>query len=166
MISSFGGVVDIPRMIDQAFLDRISVQAKASPRKRKNFNFHADERDASHRLLNAMEVGSYIPPHRHADRAKDESIVVLRGRLGAVFFDEEGAVLEFGVLAPASAAVMINIPHGTWHTVVALAPDTVFFESKAGPYLPLTPEERAPWAPAEGQPGGQHYLESLERLFT
>jgi cupin fold WbuC family metalloprotein len=154
-----------PRIIDQSFLDQISDQAKASPRRRKNFNFHANEADASHRLLNAIEPGSYIVPHRHQDPNKDESIVLLRGRLGAVFFDESGEVTERGVLEAGGAQVLLNVPHGTYHTVVALAPGTLFFEAKAGPYRPLGPDERAPWAPQEGDPEAAPYLARLESLL-
>jgi hypothetical protein len=34
--------------------------------------------------------------------------------------------------------------------VFALEPGTVFLEAKAGPYLPLSADEKAPWAPVEG----------------
>ena len=44
------------------------------------------------------------------------------------------------------------MPAGVWHTFVALEPGSVFFETKAGPWVPLTPEETAQWAPAEGTP--------------
>ncbi len=157
--------MDLPRIIGQATLDLVSAQAKASPRKRKNLNFHARETDAAHRLLNAIEPGSYIPPHRHLDPAKDESILVVRGRLGAVFFDEAGRVVEHGVLVAGGPDVMINVPHGTFHTVVALEPGTVFFEAKAGPYLPLAAAERAAWAPQEGEAGAPNYLARLTALF-
>lgn len=155
----------IPRIIDQATLDLVSAQARENPRKRKNLNFHGAETDASHRLLNAIEPGSYIPPHRHQDPAKDESILILRGRLGAVFFDESGQVTESAILEPGGPNVMINVPHDTFHTVLALVSGTVFFEAKAGPYLPLSASERAPWAPQEGAAGAAGYLGRLERLF-
>jgi cupin fold WbuC family metalloprotein len=138
---------------------------RLTPR-RKNLNFHETETDASHRLLNAVEPGSYIPPHRHQDPNKDESIVMVRGRLGAVFFDEAGRVVEQGVLEAGGKQPMINVPHGTFHTVLALAPGTVFFEAKAGPYLPLTATERASWAPQEGDPDAQGYLARLTALFA
>jgi len=157
--------MNLPRIIDQAILDLVTTQARASPRKRKNLNFHANEADASHRLLNAIEPGSYVLPHRHLDAAKDESILILRGRLGAVLFDEAGRVVERGVLQPGGPNVMLNVPHGTFHTVLALESGTVFFEAKAGPYLPLSAAERAPWAPQEGEPGAAAYLEGLEALF-
>ncbi|MBT9613866.1 MAG: WbuC family cupin fold metalloprotein [Burkholderiales bacterium] len=155
-----------PLIIDQALLDHISIQAKASPRKRKNFNFHGSENDLSHRLLNAIELGTYIPPHRHLDLNKDESMVMVRGRMGAVFFDAAGNITVKTVLSAGGPIGAINIPTGIFHSLVALAPDTVFFEAKAGPYEQLTQEERAPWAPQEGEAGVAEYLAKLESLFS
>jgi cupin fold WbuC family metalloprotein len=86
--------------IDSALLEHVSGLAAASPRRRKNFNFHLSEEDAAHRLLNAIEPDSYIPPHRHLDPTKDETLVVVRGRLGAVVFDETGSVVDTAVLDP------------------------------------------------------------------
>jgi len=154
------------QIIDQAFLDRISLQAKESSRKRKNFNFHGSESDLSHRLLNAIEPGTYIPPHRHLDPNKDESMVMVRGKMGAVFFDADGNITQTAVLSAGGAVGAINIPYGTFHSLVALESDTVFFEAKAGPYALLTADERAPWAPQEGETGAVEYLSKLESLFS
>ena len=154
-----------PQIIDHAFLDGISAQAKDAPRKRKNFNFHATETDLSHRLLNALEPNTYIAPHRHLDPHKDESMVIVRGKMGAVFFDEMGRVTGTAVLAAGGPVVALNIPAGTFHSVVSLASGTVFFEAKAGPYAPLTLDERAPWAPQENEPGMVEYLARLTAHF-
>lgn len=145
--------------IDASILEDLSRAARVHPRGRRNLNFHTAETAACQRLLNAIEPGSYVAPHRHLDPAKDESIIVLRGRLGLLIFDEGGGVEEAGVLVPGST-VLANIPHGTYHTVIGLEPGTVFFEAKAGPYQPLTAQERAAWAPQEGEPGWQDYLQS------
>lgn len=153
------------RLIDQALLDQLGAAARASPRRRKNLNFHADEAAPCHRLLNAIEPDSYVAPHRHLDPAKDESIVVLRGRLAAVIFDEAGRVTQTALLTPGGAACGLDLPHGTYHTLLALEPGTVMFEAKAGPYTPLTEAERAPWAPAEGDAAAPQYLASLTALF-
>jgi cupin fold WbuC family metalloprotein len=153
------------QIIDRDFLERVSSQAKASPRRRRNHNFHVSESDTCNRLLNAIEPDSYIQPHCHHDTAKDETLIVVRGRLGVILFDERGAVSATAMLAPASESVGVNIPHGMYHTLVALEPGSVFFEAKAGPYAPLTPREKAPWAPAEGEPGASSYLADLKRLF-
>lgn len=154
-----------PVIIDSALLDSVCAQAAASLRRRKNHNFHADDADPCHRLLNGMEPDSYVPPHRHNAADKDETILALRGRMGMVFFDECGKVTGQTLIEPGGETVAVDIPHGVFHSVVALENGSVFFEAKAGPYLPLTPEERAPWAPPEGAPEGAVYLETLKRLF-
>jgi cupin fold WbuC family metalloprotein len=152
-------------IITQDMLDMVSGAARDSSRRRRNYNFHAGDEAPCHRLLNAMEPDSYIPPHRHLDPEKDETMIVLRGRLGVVFFDGEGNIRETALLAPGGDAMGVNIPHGDYHTVVCLESGTVFFESKAGPYRPLTPEERPHWAPGEGSSEAAGYLAGLRRLW-
>ncbi len=154
-------------IVDTALLDSISAQAAASPRRRRNHNFHSSNEAPCHRLLNAIEPDSYVPPHRHAAADKDETILAVRGKLGMVFFDEYGKVMSQVLIEPggAAVAVAVDIPHGVFHTVLALTGGSLFFEAKAGPYLALTPEERAPWAPEEGAAGAAAYLEKLRGLF-
>lgn len=153
------------RLIDQALLDEVSAEAKVSPRLRKNRNFHATNEHPGHRLLNAVEPGSYVAPHRHLAADKDETMVVVRGRLGFVMFDDGGAVVRAVLLGQQGEALGVDVPAGTWHSVLALDPGTVFFEGKAGPYLPLAAEEKAPWAPAEGDAGAAAYYQRLRGLF-
>jgi len=148
-------------MIDDALLDEVCAEAAASPRRRKNRNFHPRDDHPAHRLLNAMQPDSYIPPHRHLDPHKDETFVVLRGLLGLLVFDDAGNVVRCLKVGAGGTALGIDIPHGTWHTAVALEPDTVFLEAKAGPYLPFLAAEKAPWAPAENAPEAAQYLAML-----
>jgi cupin fold WbuC family metalloprotein len=152
------------RYIDNALLDEVSAEARSSPRRRKNRNFHADDRQPGHRLLNAIEPGSYIQPHRHLDPNKGETMVVLRGTLGIVSFDDAGKVVEAVKVSHGGTPLGIDIPCGTWHTVFALEPGTVFLEAKAGPYLPLSADEKATWAPAEGDPAAPAFLARLVEL--
>ena len=149
-------------LIDDALLDEVCREAAASPRRRKNRNFHPRDDHPAHRLLNAMQPDSYIPPHRHLDPNKDESFVVLRGLLGLLIFDDAGSVLHSVKIGAGGSAVGVDIPHGAWHTAIALEADTVFLEAKAGPYLPFTAAERAPWAPAENSPQAAAYLTALK----
>jgi cupin fold WbuC family metalloprotein len=148
-------------VIDDDLLSEVCAEATTSPRRRKNRNFHPTDDHPAHRLLNAMQPDSYIAPHRHLDPNKDETFVVLRGLLGLIVFDDAGGVVQTAKVGAGGAAIGGDIPHGTWHTAVALEPDTVFFEAKAGPYLPFTAAERAPWAPAENSVEAPAYLASL-----
>ncbi|KAF0220485.1 MAG: hypothetical protein FD174_1139 [Geobacteraceae bacterium] len=152
-------------IIDQQLLDQVTEQAKLSPRLRKNFNLHPTDDFCCHRLLNAMEPDSYIRPHCHLDPAKDESMVMVRGRMGVITFDGAGNILHKTLIAAAGSAVAVDIPHGVFHTVVSLESGTVFFEAKAGPYLPLTDAEKAPWAPDEGSADAKSCLAGLKALF-
>jgi len=154
-----------PEFISRQILDRLSAEAKHSPRLRKNYNFHFSDQDICHRLLNAMEPDSYIQPHRHLNTSKDEALVVIRGRIGIIIFDVEGNIKENVLLEQAGGIMMVNIPHEIFHTCVSLEEGTVFFEAKAGPFIPLAPEEKAPWAPPENDEFVTEYLESLKTLF-
>jgi cupin fold WbuC family metalloprotein len=152
--------------ISRQRLDRISLQAGQSPRLRKNYNFHASDDDICHRLLNAMEPESYIQPHMHSHATKDETLTVIRGRMGLVIFDANGGIQDKAVLEPDGEVTVVNIPHGIFHTWVSLQEGSVFFEAKAGPFVPITQEERAPWAPGEGDASAMPYLQSLKKLFV
>jgi cupin fold WbuC family metalloprotein len=153
------------QLTTRRMLDEISIQAKQSPRLRKNYNFHHSDGDICHRLLNAMEPGSYIQPHRHLDRNKDETLVVIRGKMGLILFDDHGNIEEKAVLELADHAMIVNIPHGKFHTWISFEERSIFFESKAGPFLPLTEEEKAFWAPKEGDASSAGYLASLKEQF-
>lgn len=137
-------------LIDQNLLDQTCATAHASDRRRKNANFHPSDDFPAHRLINAMQPGSYVRPHRHNDPNKDESIVVLQGRFGYLTFDDQGRVLETQTLTAGGPVYGVDIPHGTTHTLLALEPNCVFFEAKAGPFVPLSADEIAAWSPAEG----------------
>ena len=151
------------RLFDAAFLDRLAAEAAAAPRRRQNFNLHAAADYPCQRFFNALSADTYVQPHRHADPAKDETLVLLRGKLGAVIFDDAGQVVSAAVLLPGQTA---DVPHGTFHTWLALEDGTIFFEAKAGPYVPLAPEEKASFAPAEGDPRAPEYLAWLKSLCT
>lgn len=153
-------------VIDDALLDEVCAEAAASPRRRKNRNFHPLDDHPAHRLLNAMQPDSYIPPHRHLDPHKDETFVVLRGLLGVLIFDDAGKPVRSLKVGAGAAALGVDIPHATWHTAVALEPDTVFLEAKAGPYLPFLAAEKAPWAPAENTVEAARYLAVLKAALA
>ena len=154
------------KIIDGKLLDAVSAEARANVRGRKNWNLHPDDGFCCHRLLNAIEPDSYIRPHLHLDPNKDETFVILRGRLGVLIFDEAGEVVGKVLLEAGGQTLGVDVPHGTYHTAVSLAPGTVFFEAKAGPFLPKAPAEQAPWSPLEGSPEAAGYLARLARLFV
>jgi len=152
--------------INQQLLKKLSMEAVALPRRRKNHNFHENSEAQSHRLLNAIEPNSYVMPHKHNDSNKGETIICLSGKLGLIIFDSTGNVEQKLVLEANSETVGVDIPYGTFHTVLALKNGTVFFEAKAGPFVPIKAEEQAPWAPIEGDDLVKSYLIILCAMFN
>ena len=154
-----------PLFFGASTLDALSADARETPRRRLNLNFHADPAHPAHRLLNAVEPGSYIRPHRHADPSKDETFVVLRGAFGVVLFDASGNVTHTEVIRAGGELVGAHIPAGVFHSLVALEPGSVFFEVKAGPYEVLTDKEWGGWSPPENDPAAATYVARLRALF-
>ena len=120
-------------IIDKQLLDEVSLQAKASPRLRKNYNFHQSLDDMCHRMLNALEPGTEVPIHHHPD--KDETFVILRGRIRVTTYNDDGMVAESVVLSQEDGCYGVNIPKNVWHTLEALEPNSCIFESKQGPFV-------------------------------
>jgi len=122
--------------ITQAILDKLTEEAKASPRLRINMDLRNGEGDQSQRMLNAIEPGSVVPIHRH--RNTSETVVCLRGKLVEEYYDDlERMCTESIVLTPNGQTVALNIPAGQWHTVKALESGTVILEVKDGMYEPI-----------------------------
>ena len=99
-----------------------------------NLNFHQSLDEKCHRFLNAVEPGANIPVHRHPE--KEESFVVLRGRIRVITYNDDGTIIENIVLNPSEGRYGVNVGKNVWHTVEALEPGSVIFECKEGPYVP------------------------------
>lgn len=126
-------------LIDDKLLNKVSKQAKVSPRLRMNYNLHESLDDNVQRMFNAMEPGTIVPIQRHRDTA--ETMIVVRGQLKLTIYDDYKNILEECVLNPSVGNYGYHIPKGIWHCVEILAPNTLMFEVKEGPYQPLTDED-------------------------
>lgn len=125
-------------LIDNTLMNDLMAKAQASPRLRMNFDLRTTPQDNSQRMLNALLPGTELPIHRHT--ASTEVVVILRGRMDEIFFDEQGRETERFHLDPTAGNCALSIPLGTWHTVEVFEP-TVIFEAKDGAYAPLSPED-------------------------
>lgn len=124
-------------VITQAILDRLTGDAKASPRLRKNLDLRNSDTDGSQRMLNAIEPGTVMPIHRHL--GSSETCVCIRGHFEEYFYDSEGRLTEIVDMVP--GGVVLNIEKGQWHSLKCLESGTVLFEAKDGPYHPLEEDE-------------------------
>ncbi len=120
-------------IINQKLLEGLVAEAKQSPRLRKNYNFHHSLDEKCHRFLNAIEPGAEIPIHHHP--TKDESFILIRGKIKVTTYNDDGRVIDSIVLDIEKGEYGVNIPKGVWHTLESLETGSVIFECKEGPFL-------------------------------
>ena len=150
------------KIIDNKLLDEVTARAKISPRLRMNYNFHKELDDPVNRLLNAMEPDTYLRPHRHSNPDKQEIYLLLRGKVAVFIFDDEGRITDSITLDPLNGCYGGEIPPGIWHGLLVLESGSVIYEVKEGPFVPLSPDNMAPWAPpAEDTQAVKEYLGKL-----
>jgi len=125
--------------IDRALLDRLTEEAKASPRLRMNFDLRDSADDQSQKMLNALEPGTEVPIHRH--HGFSETVVILRGSAVQYFYDDEGNVVESVPLAPGSDCPAMVVEPERWHRLISQESGTVILECKNGPFKPLPAED-------------------------
>ena len=121
-------------IIDKQKLDNLTEKAKSSSRLRMNYNFHQSLDDKCHRMLNAVEPGTEVPIHKHP--TKDESFVILRGKVRSTTYNDDGSVIESVVLCAEDGVFGVDIPKGVWHKLESLESGSVIFECKEGPFVP------------------------------
>ena len=126
-------------IIDGKILDKLTAQAKASPRLRMNMDLRNGPEDLSQSMLNAMEPGTVMPIHRH--HASSETVVILRGEIRWIFYDDNGVETERVVLDADGWPRMLNVEKDRWHSLECLESGSVLYESKDGPYHPLEEDE-------------------------
>ena len=121
------------KLIDKQLLDDVSRQAQKSDRLRMNYNFHQSLDDKCHRFLNAVEPGTKVEIHRHP--TKDESFVILRGKVRVTTHNDDGSIKEDVVLSQESGNYGVDIPKNVWHKLESLESGSVIFECKEGPFV-------------------------------
>ena len=109
--------------ITQAILDKLTEEAKASPRLRMNMDLRNSSEDQSQRMLNAIEPGSPLPIHRH--QKTSETVVWLRGRLVEEYYDEQERICTERIeLSPDGPVVAVEMPAGRRRPPVSGTPCT------------------------------------------
>ncbi len=132
--------------LDKTLLDDLLAQAAESPRLRMNLDLRTHStssgqalpEDDSQRMLNALLPGTVLPIHRHTKTT--ETLVLLRGRMEEIFYEEGGRETSRVLLEAGGDVQGLSIPVGQWHTVNVLEP-TVILECKDGAYEPLAKED-------------------------
>ena len=124
--------------IDESLLDGLQKEAQQSVRKRMHLDLRNSSEDGSQRMLNALEPDTVLPIHRH--RSSSETVVLLRGCMDEIFYDDEKREIVRFRLNPREGHYGLNIPAGQWHGIEVHEP-SVIIEMKDGPYRPISQED-------------------------
>jgi len=156
------------KYITQELLDNISQQARNNPRLRQNHNFH-EPSEKVQRFLNVLQPGTYVRPHRHrriSGMNGFEFFLVIQGELGIIIMDEDGKMLHQERVSANGSTCGVELPQGTYHTIVALAPDTIILELKEGPYNASTDKEFIDAFPTEGTSAAKQMVDTWQDYFA
>ena len=127
-------------LLTSALFDELTAKAKASPRLRMNYDLRNTPEDHSQRMLNALEPGTVMPIHRHQHTS--ETVVVLRGKVRWLYYDDEGHLTE-SILVEADGDIRgLSVPIGQWHSLECLESGSVILETKDGVWEALKEEDR------------------------
>lgn len=150
------------KFISHKELNDLCTKAGQLPRKRTNLNVHEEASDPVQRLFVSADIASYFRPHKHP--LSWEFAMVLKGRFDLLIFDDQGRLTHRLDLGPEADTAAFELPENTWHTWIPRENGSLFFECKKGPYDPATSAEFAAWAPEEGGPDVEGFLDRLLQL--
>ena len=157
------------KVFSSQYFEKLLDAASQSQRLRAHANVHRSYGEHCQKLFNAIQVNSYIRPHRHSLDPKDECLIAIKGLFGFITFTEQGLIEPVILFGSERYSEKLSIPSGlelpsdTWHTVVSLVDESILFEVKSGPFDPNLAKEYALWAPKEGSKDVSQYLETLKQ---
>lgn len=151
---------DVLRPVGTEQVERAHELAAKSPRDRAIVRYHAHS-DLLQRMLNALRRDTYVPVHRHVDPDKVEVFLALEGHCAVCRFDDAGALIEVAHISPEGPLRGVEIPPGTWHTVVCLSERALLYEIIEGPYTVTNHKRQAPFSPDEGTEAAVQWMAAL-----
>ncbi|MCF0168504.1 MAG: cupin fold metalloprotein, WbuC family [Bacteroidales bacterium] len=122
-------------IVDEKILQEMLQRAETAERKRFPKDMRTSENDTSQRMLNAMLPGTKIDVHRHRHSA--ETIVLLKGDITEVYYDDNGNETARISLREGCGEYLVQVPKNVWHTTIVNKP-SVIFSVVDGAYQPLS----------------------------
>lgn len=128
--------VEKMKIYNKSNIDQVCKEASDNERLRMNHNIHESLDEPVHKLINALQMGTEFPIHRHMHPPKKETFVLLQGRLNVLIYDDQKNLKYSVELSKDSGNMIIELMPADWHTIEVLEPDTAILEIKQGPYMP------------------------------
>lgn len=135
-------------------LNTLCERSRQVDRQRATHFFHDPKYKGSQFGINVIQPNSYIRPHA---RQEPEKMISLKGQVCSLQFDEQGKIIRRAVIDKNNP--FLEIPGGTFQTVVSLQPDSAIGVTIQGP-LRDDYREDAIWAPSEAE----NYRDFFARL--
>ena len=140
--------------LEIADIDHLIELASQNKRKRIRYCSHKNPSEKVHEMFIVHPNGAYVRPHKHIN--KIESMLVLRGEVDYVVFNDDGSifkVIPMGDLK--SGKVFYNsLREDVFHTLLIRTEWLVFMEITKGPFNKQD-TVFSPWSPAENDLSGQ-----------
>jgi len=136
--------------------------SRKSPRKRIILPIHRVQEAEVQRMINFLQPGTYIRPHKHPMPHATESIVMLQGSIRFFTFDDNGNRLTSRIINSKPFPGVIDIEPNVWHSFIVAEPDSILFECKKGPYNAETDKVFAEWSPVEGSVQADEWIRSMD----
>jgi cupin fold WbuC family metalloprotein len=156
------------RLLTDDLLTEVAQKAAGRSRLRQNYDFHGPAEKVQ-RFINAFQPGTYVRPHRHLRDPEVngfEFFLVLQGSLGMLLFNSQGKIIHRERLDASGPNRGIELAEGVYHSLVALAADTVILELKEGPYIPATDKEFLQQFPQEGAAEAEELVSIWSKSFS
>jgi cupin fold WbuC family metalloprotein len=109
-----------------------------------------------------------VRPHRHvrpAETSGFEFFLVLQGAIGILILDESGEVIHTEKISATGTTRGVELGEDMFHTLIALEPDTVMFELKEGPYVPMDDKDFLQTFPLENTPEAKQWVQTWMQQF-
>ena len=147
--------------LEIADIDYLIELASQNKRKRIRYCSHKNPSEKVHEMFIVHPNGAYVRPHKHIN--KIESMLVLRGEVDYVVFNDDGSifkVIPMGDLK--SGKVFYNsLREDVFHTLLIRTEWLVFMEITKGPFNKKD-TEFASWSPKENDcSGGKTFMERV-----
>jgi cupin fold WbuC family metalloprotein len=143
----------------------VKAQARSVVRRRARLCLHRSSYDRLHDMVIALDMATYLRPHRHAD--KSETFHIIEGSASVVIFDDNGRIERVIAVGGEKGQRLYRLDEPQYHTLVIQSEMLVIHEVTNGPFAPGATDYAA-FAPAENDTAKANaYLRDLrERLQT
>ncbi|MDZ7718537.1 MAG: WbuC family cupin fold metalloprotein [Balneolaceae bacterium] len=152
---------DLFQLSEQMIKDGLKA-SRESERLRIILPIHRTQDARVQRMINFLQPGTYIRPHKHPLEHATESLVLIEGSIRFYTFDENGTVLTKIEINGEPFPGVIDIESKVWHSFIVLEENTILFECKKGPYDAENDKIFAEWSPEEGNNDVEKWMERFE----